>query len=307
MIEAINLRKQYGRILAVDDVSFSVQPGEILGFLGPNGAGKSTTMKMITGFLRPDKGTARILGHDIATAPLQAKASFGYLPETGPLYPEMTVEDFLGFCARMRGYSGTKATAAIERAAGLCHLESVWRQQLDTLSKGYRQRVGLAQAVLHDPACLIMDEPTDGLDPNQKREVRKLIASMATDKAILLSTHILEEVEAMCSRVIIINHGKVVVDATPEQLKARHPDHNCFRVRTTGDSLTAIRQWAENGAASVREANDQTITLHWKDPSAGQAALFSAASAHSWSVTAIEPLPVPLEAVFAQLTSNTLN
>ena len=197
MIEARDLVKRFGPLTAVNKVNFRVEPGEILGFLGPNGAGKSTTMKLITGYLRPDGGTARIGGYDIRDNPLGAKEMFGYLPESGPLYPEMTVREFLAFAAELHGLRGAAKEEAFHRAKDLCHLESVLCQTLETLSKGYRQRVGLAQAVLHDPRYLILDEPTDGLDPNQKREVRKLIKGMAEKKAILLSTHILEEVEAM--------------------------------------------------------------------------------------------------------------
>jgi ABC-2 type transport system ATP-binding protein len=220
MLEALSLTKSFGAICAVDNLSFTVAPGEILGFLGPNGAGKSTTMKMLTGFLTPTAGTARIGGHDIRTDALAAKRMFGYLPETGPLYPEMTVAQFLGFVAELRGLAAPARAAAIERSMDLCHLQGVRHQTLETLSKGFRQRVGLAHAVLHDPPYLILDEPTDGLDPNQKREVRKLIAGMAKDKAIILSTHILEEVEALCSRVIIIHQGRIVADSTPAALKA---------------------------------------------------------------------------------------
>jgi len=224
MIEADSLSKTFGRIRAVDAVTFTVNKGEVLGFLGPNGAGKSTTMKMITGFLTPTAGTARVGGFDIREKPLEAKRLFGYLPETGPLYPEMTVVQFLAFVAELRGLAGTRAGEALDRVFEICHLEGVRHQALETLSKGFRQRVGLAQAVLHDPVYLIMDEPTDGLDPNQKREVRKLIAGMAQEKAIILSTHILEEVEAMCTRVIIIDQGKIVADDTPQRLKERHAD-----------------------------------------------------------------------------------
>lgn len=224
MIEAKNLTKDYGTIRAASNVSFTVEKGDILGFLGPNGAGKSTTMKMLTGFIPPTEGTGAIGGHDIKEAPLEAKKLFGYLPESGPLYQEMTVEEFLSFIADMRGYTDKDSKEKVlTRALTICHLLSVRHQTIETLSKGYRQRVGLAQAILHDPPCLVLDEPTDGLDPNQKREVRKLISSMSKDKAIILSTHILEEVDAMCNRIIIIARGKVIVDSTPSKLKEEHP------------------------------------------------------------------------------------
>jgi ABC-2 type transport system ATP-binding protein len=220
MIEVEGLVKHYGSLRAVDGVSFTVRQGDILGFLGPNGAGKSTTMKMLTGYLRPTAGTARIAGFDVQVAPLEVKRRLGYLPESAPAYPEMTVEEFLDFVASARGIRGR---AALERVVGLCHLESVRRQPIETLSKGYKQRVGFAQALLHDPPGLVLDEPTDGLDPNQKNEVRELIRRMAPQKAIILSTHILEEVEALCTRVIIIARGRVVVDETPAQLRSRQP------------------------------------------------------------------------------------
>ncbi len=223
MIEVKGLVKVYGAKRAVDGVTFTVRRGDILGFLGPNGAGKSTTMKMITGFLRPDAGTASVDGIDVAVDPVAVKRKLGYLPENAPTYPEMTVAEFLGFIAEVRGFSGEEKRRRIERAIGLTHLESVRRQTLETLSKGYKQRVGFAQALLHDPPALVLDEPTDGLDPNQKNEVRGLIKAMAAEKAVILSTHILEEVEAICTRVIIISRGRVVVDETPAQFQARQP------------------------------------------------------------------------------------
>ena len=224
MIEVKGLVKTYGTKRAVDGVSFTVRRGDILGFLGPNGAGKSTTMKMITGYLRPDAGSALVDGTDVAADPVAVKRKLGYLPENAPAYPEMTVAEFLGFIAEVRGFSGSEARRAhVARAARLTHLEPVLGQAIDTLSKGYKQRVGFAQALLHDPAALVLDEPTDGLDPNQKNEVRSLIRSMAVEKAVILSTHILEEVEAICTRVIIISRGRVVVDETPAALQARKP------------------------------------------------------------------------------------
>lgn len=238
MIEVKGLVKTYGPKRAVDGVSFTVRKGDILGFLGPNGAGKSTTMKMITGFLRPDGGTARVDGIDVAADPVAVKNKLGYLPENAPMYPEMTVQEFLTFIADVRGYRGAEAAARVDHAVALTHLEKVRRQTLETLSKGYRQRVGFAQALLHDPAGLVLDEPTDGLDPNQKNEVRSLIQRLAPEKAIILSTHILEEVEAICNRVIIISAGKVVVDETPAQLQSRRPGarlDDIFRSLTQSD------------------------------------------------------------------------
>jgi ABC-2 type transport system ATP-binding protein len=223
LIEIEGLTKRFGSFTAVSDVSFSVVRGEVLGFLGPNGAGKSTTMKMLAGFVTPTAGTARICGHDVQTATVAAQQQLGFLPEGAPTYPEMTVLGFLQFCARIRGYRGGELRERVEHAVGLASLGSVRLQPVETLSKGFKRRVGLAQALLHDPPVLVLDEPTDGLDPNQKHEVRRLIAGMAAEKAIVISTHILEEVDAVCSRAIIIARGRIVADATPAELESRHP------------------------------------------------------------------------------------
>lgn len=239
MIEVSGLVKNYGAHRAVDGVSFRVARGDILGFLGPNGAGKSTTMKMLTGFLRPDAGTATVCGHDVVGDSLAVRRSIGYLAESAPAYPEMTVIEFLRFIAAVRGFRAPAERAArIQRVVDLCHLAPVRTQAIETLSKGFKQRVGFAQALLHDPPVLVLDEPTDGLDPNQKNEVRAIIRGMAAEKAVILSTHILEEVEALCNRVIIISRGKVVVDETPESLRARRPGarlDEIFRSLTEGD------------------------------------------------------------------------
>jgi ABC-2 type transport system ATP-binding protein len=239
MIEVKSLVKTYGHIRAVDGVSFRVNRGEILGFLGPNGAGKSTTMKMLTGFISPDSGTATLDGIDVTVDPVGVKSRIGYLPESAPAYPEMTVEEFLSFIAEIRGFRTSEArNSAVERAVSLTHLAGVRKQTIETLSKGYKQRVGFAQALLHNPPALVLDEPTDGLDPNQKNEVRALIKSLAADKAVILSTHILEEVEALCTRVIIISRGRVVVDESPAQLRARQPGarlDEIFRSLTVSD------------------------------------------------------------------------
>ncbi|HEX2855482.1 MAG TPA: ATP-binding cassette domain-containing protein [Opitutaceae bacterium] len=239
MIEVKGLVKTYGAKRAVDGVSFNVNRGDILGFLGPNGAGKSTTMKMLTGFLRPDSGTATVDGIDVTADPVAVKRKLGYLPESAPAYPEMTVEEFLLFIAEVRGFrDAVEKRARVEHVLGLTHLISVRKQTIETLSKGYKQRVGFAQALLHNPPVLVLDEPTDGLDPNQKNEVRALIKNMAAEKAVILSTHILEEVEAICTRVIIISQGRVVADETPGQLRARQPGarmDEIFRSLTSSD------------------------------------------------------------------------
>lgn len=229
-VDILHLRREFGPIVAVDDVSFSVTQGEVLGFLGPNGAGKSTTMKMITGFLTPSAGTVTINGYDIQQQPLQAKRRIGYLPEGAPAYQDMTPIGFLGFVAEMRGLSGEAGRRRVEETIETVNLGSVIDQPIETLSKGFKRRVGLAQAILHDPEVLVLDEPTDGLDPNQKHEVRALIRAMARDKAIILSTHILEEVQAVCTRAIIIAKGRLIVDGTPAELEARSELHNAITV-----------------------------------------------------------------------------
>lgn len=221
MIEVESLTKDFGLRRAVDKLSFTVKPGEVLGFLGPNGAGKSTTMKMITGFLTPTSGTARINGHDIQSDPVAAKREFGYLPEGAPGYADMRVIEFLEFAADLRQLHGEYRQQRLQQVVADVHLEGVLGQKIDTLSKGFRRRVGLAQAILHDPKVLILDEPTDGLDPNQKHEVRRLINSMSEDKIIIISTHILEEVDAICSRAMIISQGKLLADDTPANLGTR--------------------------------------------------------------------------------------
>ena len=223
MFEVKNLRKRFGAFEAVKGITFSVGKGEVLGFLGPNGAGKSTTMRMITGFLPPSSGTAAVCGHDIAADPVEAKKCIGYLPESAPSYRAMTVEDYLLFVAEIRGYKGSEARDRVAAAVEKSRLAPVVRKTIETLSKGYRQRTCFAQAILHDPPVLVMDEPTDGLDPNQKYTVREMIREMAAEKAIVVSTHILEEVDAVCTRAIVIADGEIRADGTPAQLRAMDP------------------------------------------------------------------------------------
>ncbi|MDX2116872.1 MAG: ABC transporter ATP-binding protein [Planctomycetota bacterium] len=233
MVDVQNLSKRFeGGILAVDGINLQVRKGEVLGFLGPNGAGKSTTMKMITGFLAPTGGRAIVCGQDVADAPIAVKQRIGYLPEGAPAYPDMTPEAFLHFIAQVRGLSGSAKRGRIDEVVERVQIGGVMRQPIDTLSKGFKRRVGLAQAILHDPDVLILDEPTDGLDPNQKHEVRQLITRMAASggKAIILSTHILEEVEAVCSRAVIIARGKLVADGTPHQLQQMSRYHNAVSI-----------------------------------------------------------------------------
>ena len=265
MIEVKHLTKCFGEKVAVNDIAFTVDRGEVLGFLGPNAAGKSTTMRMITGFLPPTSGTAVIGGNDIIQDSLKARKKIGYLPENAPAYPDMTVVAFLEFIAGIRGFSGASKRARIEDTLTRCFLTEVRFQTINTLSKGFKQRVCFAQSILHDPEYLIMDEPTDGLDPNQKHEVRTMIQEMARDKTIILSTHILEEVDALCSRVIIIANGRIVADDTPLNLKANSPLHGalCFTVRKAAEKnavdlmerLTAVQK-----ATIVSESRDK-ITI----------------------------------------------
>ncbi|HIJ53821.1 MAG TPA: ATP-binding cassette domain-containing protein [Planctomycetes bacterium] len=222
MISVKQLRRSFGAIVAVDGISFDVEKGQVLGLLGPNGAGKTTAMRMLACFLKPDSGTAAVCGYDILQNPIGVRRSLGYLAENSPAYNEMTVGAFLNFVCDVRQIQGKERKRALDRVVPMCSIDSVYHQTIETLSKGYMRRVGLAQALIHDPEVLILDEPTDGLDPNQKYEVRELINSMAKDKCIIISTHILEEVEAVCSRTIIISKGRILVDSTPEKLKEKY-------------------------------------------------------------------------------------
>ena len=261
MIETRQLTKRYGDLTAVDNISFKVEPGQVLGFLGPNGAGKSTTMKMIAGFLAPTSGTATVCGYDVSDQSLQAKAVLGYLPEGAPSYGEMTPREFLAFIADMRALSGKHRSQRIDDVIERLHLNAVLAQPIETLSKGFKRRVGLAQAIIHDPAVLILDEPTDGLDPNQKHEVRSLINAMAKDKTIVVSTHILEEVHAVCTRAIIIAQGKVLADATPAELEARSRYHQAVSLTTTNVAAAkeALSRVADVAAVEI-DPQDHRLT-----------------------------------------------
>jgi len=256
MIQTTALSKRYGEHLVVDRVSFSVQPGEVLGFLGPNGAGKSTTMKMIAGFIGPSDGTATVCGHDVQTQTLAARRVLGYLPEGAPSYGEMTVLAFLRFIADSRALTGNHRRQRLDYVVGRLSLQSVLQQTIDTLSKGFRRRVGLAAAILHDPPVLVLDEPTDGLDPNQKHEVRGLIREMSPDRTILISTHILEEVPSVCTRAIIIADGRIMADATPAELLARSRYTGALSVRAA-DSVAA--RSALEGLAGVAGVENDPV------------------------------------------------
>jgi ABC-2 type transport system ATP-binding protein len=263
MIRVQELKKFFGPKKAVNGVSFTVEKGEVLGFLGPNGAGKSTTMRMITGFIPPTGGTVLVGGFDMLEDPLQAKRLIGYLPENAPAYSEMRVTDFLAFVAELRGLTGVAKRAAVDRVIEMCFLDSVTDQTVETLSKGYKHRTCFAQSIIHDPEVLILDEPTEGLDPNQKHEVRTLIRRMGERKAIIFSTHILEEVEAVCSRAIIIDRGQIVANGTPVELKQRSQNAGAVRVRFTNgipdiiEQLSQLRlvarvDWLNGSASSLR-------------------------------------------------------
>lgn len=251
MVKVENLVKHFGPIKAVNGITFEVNKGEVLGFLGPNGAGKSTTMKMITCFLTPTSGTASVNGFDVIKNPIEVRQQLGYLPESAPLYNEMTVDSFLKFIAGVRGYTGSEAQAQVDRVYETCQLKPVRYQTINTLSKGFRQRVCFAQALLHDPPVLILDEPTDGLDPNQKQTVRDLINNMKEEKVIILSTHILEEVDAVCSRAIIISEGQVKIDGTPEDLRRQSELHNSVVFTIPADQSEGV-QGSIDGMSSVK-------------------------------------------------------
>lgn len=261
MIDIRNLTKRFAQHTAVDDLSFQVQPGEVLGFLGPNGAGKSTTMKMLTGFLAPTSGTASILGCDIQTQTLEAQRQIGYLPEGAPCYGDMTVRGFLEFIAEVRGFRGAEKKQRVQRAVQQVELEKVLEQSIETLSKGFKRRVGLAQAILHDPRVLILDEPTDGLDPNQKHQVRQLIQGLAQDKIVIISTHILEEVTALCTRAVVIAQGRLLVDGTPLELESRSRYHQAVTL-VADEALDQAALAALPGVAGVEEnAREHSLSV----------------------------------------------
>lgn len=281
MLEIRNLAKHFGPLVAVDDVSFTVPRGEVLGFLGPNGAGKSTTMKMAAGFLAPTAGTALICGDDILTRPLAAKRQLGYLPEGAPAYPDMTVIDFLRFVAAIRGLRGTARKSHLGRVIEMMRIGDVLSQPIETLSKGFQRRVGVAQALLHDPPVLILDEPTDGLDPNQKYEMRSIIRAMQPEKAIVISTHLLDEVDAVCSRAIIIARGRLLADGTPAELAARSPRHNAARLTIAAAAEARLRAELTRlpGIVAVErvDENDETALIaipHGHRPIAAEIADF---------------------------------
>jgi ABC-2 type transport system ATP-binding protein len=307
MISVRHLTRHFGSILAVDDVSLTVRRGEVLGFLGPNGAGKSTTMKMITGFLAPSSGTAVVCGADITDDPIAAKRQIGYLPEGAPCYPDMTPSAFLRFMAHIRGFRGAEARERIRTAIERTALESVLTQPIDTLSKGFKRRVGLAQALLHDPPVLILDEPTDGLDPNQKHEVRKLINVLAPEKAIIISTHLLEEVDAVCSRAVVIANGRVVADGTPGELAQRSRHHNAVRIEVTRPTTGVEAALARlPGVLAVEPADDDegaALMVFPRDGRSIVADVADLARAERWDVAGLRVERGRLDDVFRTVTA----
>ena len=301
-IEAHGLTKRFGSLTAVSDLSFSVHSGEVLGFLGPNGAGKSTTMKMLTGFLTPTSGTASINGHDIIDDSLAARRCMGYLPEGAPAYGEMTVRQFLEFVARARGFSGGEAEAAAMAAMRRLNLHRVPEQPIETLSKGYKRRVGLAQATLHDPNVLILDEPTDGLDPNQKHEVRDLIREMSTDKIIIISTHMLEEVHAVCNRAMIIADGRLLVDDSPQGLLSRSRYHNAVTLVVDHPERVAsvLSELPQARKVEIREGE---LTVFPAEGSSLFEVISDQVRQHQWAVQELRLEAGRLDEVFRQVTA----
>lgn len=304
MIKVSNLTKNFDDFCAVNDISFTVEPGEVLGFLGPNGAGKSTTMKIITGFLTPSKGQISVMGHDVLSNPIAAKAEIGYLPEGAPAYSDMTVMASLRFIGQVRGFSGTELQSRIDKVVSKVALESVLNKKVETLSKGYCRRLGIAQALIHDPKVLILDEPTDGLDPNQKHQVRQLIHDLSEDKIVVVSTHILEEVSAVCSRAMILAQGSIVFDGTPEELAAMSEHHNAVTIRLSEVNESVLNRLKALPQVNSLECDEQgTIEVF---PSNGQAILAAVNSVLHEEGCQIEELHVEtgqLDDVFRKVTN----
>jgi len=308
MIKVHNLAKAFGAKRAVDGVSFTVERGEVLGFLGPNGAGKSTTMRMITGFIPPTEGTASVGGFDIVEHPIEARRLIGYLPENAPAYTDMTVFGFLNFAAEIRGMRGDAKKKAVNRAVEMCFLESVLHQSVETLSKGYRHRTCFAQSIIHDPDVLVLDEPTDGLDPNQKHEVRQLIRRMGEKKAIIFSTHILEEVDAACSRAIIIDRGKIVANGTPEQLRQKSEWAGAVTLRVSGINATTLNQKlsqisvVKRTAILKEDSTSVTARVFPRNNLNGSLAGSIADAAQGWRIEELHTEEGRLDEVFRSIT-----
>lgn len=307
MIKVRDLTKHFGPKRAVDGISFEVGRGEVLGFLGPNGAGKSTTMRMITGFVMPTSGSVTVGGFDILDHPIPAKKLIGYLPENAPAYTDMTVHGFLNFAAEIRGLRGDARKKAIHRVAELCFLEPVLYQSVDTLSKGYRHRTCFAQSIIHDPDILVLDEPTDGLDPNQKHEVRQLIRKMGQNKAIIFSTHILEEVDAVCSRAIIIDRGKIVANGTPEELRRKSEWAGAVTLRVTGVPADAVQQKlrglrSAKKTSATADGTRVTVTVFPRTAGDGDLTREVLAATDGWQVEGLRTEEGRLDDVFRSIT-----
>ena len=308
MIKVQNLVKVFGTKHAVDGVSFSVERGEVLGFLGPNGAGKSTTMRMITGFIPPSAGTFSVGGFDVVDQAIQARRLIGYLPENAPAYTDMTVQGFLNFTAEIRGLRGSAKRTAVNRVVEMCFLEAVRHQSVETLSKGYRHRTCFAQSIIHDPEVLVLDEPTDGLDPNQKHEVRGLIRKMGEKKAIIFSTHILEEVDAVCSRAIIIDRGKIVANGTPQQLRQKSDWAGAVTLRVSGINGSTLNQKLSQLPVVKRttvlseDATSVTVRVFPKSNVNGALAANIADAAKGWRIEELHTEEGRLDEVFRNIT-----
>ncbi len=308
MIKVEHLVKKFGHRTAVDDLSFGVEKGTVLGFLGPNGAGKTTTIRMMAGYLPPTAGGIEINGVDVVADPVRAQKQVGYMPENTPLYDEMTVGEFLGFMAELRGFRGGARGRRVDEIIEMCMLGNVRRQPIDTLSKGYRRRTCLAQTLVHDPAVLLLDEPTEGLDPNQKQVVREMIGRMAKDKIILLSTHVLEEVEAICSRVMIISEGRLRADSTPQELKKRSAGYNTLTIEVLAPAAEALQAFGaiadvEEVIHVASEGEKQVLRLVPKGQQSLAVRAIEVASGRRWMVTEMRSDPGRLDDVFRQITT----
>jgi ABC-2 type transport system ATP-binding protein len=311
LIDAKNLKKSFGEFTAVDNIDLNVQRGEVVGFLGPNGAGKSTTMKMLTGFLEPDSGDILINNIDLKSEPLKAKEFIGYLPEGAPSYSDMEVSEFLSFIGKMRGIDNNQLlNARLDEMANQINLKEVWNKPIETLSKGFKRRVGIAQALIHDPDILILDEPTDGLDPNQKHEMRNLIKTISSNKAIVISTHILEEVEAVCSRVIIIANGKLLANETPESLGKNLMQNNILSITTTSQINNAI---LKNIKSTLNYSNikleplsktSSKILINGKDKTIDLNKIVTQLKKHKITVTEAGLLKPNLDEIFRKITQD---
>ena len=308
MIKVEHLVKKFGLRTAVDDVSFEVEKGTVLGILGPNGAGKTTTIRMIAGYLPPTSGTVTVNGIDVGIDPVPAQKQIGYMPENTPLYDEMTVGGFLSFLAEIRGYSGKERDRRVDAIVEKCMLSSVRRQTIETLSKGYRRRTSLAQTLLHDPAVLLLDEPTEGLDPNQKQVVRDMIGEMSRDKIIMLSTHVLEEVDALCSRVMIISEGRLKADSHPADLKKRSASYNVLTVELLAPAEQALQAFGqipdvEKVVHVAGQGDKQVLQLIPRGKQSLSVSAIEVAARHQWMVTEMRSEPGRLDEVFRQITT----